>query len=163
MKTTILAAAFCLAAGAAHAQDKKKTDEPGAVLKEVDQRLKAQGDEILRAVQKMLDDRLGKAAKPEPRKEPPKKEAPEARGDEREKLLREVDKRLKAQRDELIRAVEKLLDARLGKEDYRPGKKGPGTHAQDLPPGLARKFALQRGKPGPGDKRGKKKGEKDDE
>jgi hypothetical protein len=104
----------------------------------------------------------------------PKKE------DQQDQLLREVDKRLKTQKDDILRAVEKLLDDRLGKGPQKHEEKG-GPGKRQLPPGLA----MQRRHPAPGlakkremekpgkkpgmqkhkklDERGKKKGKQDED
>jgi hypothetical protein len=70
MKILAGAAAFLLAAGAAWAQDKGKPGKDrspdqlrqAGVLKEVEKLLDKQRDEILAAVRRMLDERLGKAS-----------------------------------------------------------------------------------------------------
>lgn len=191
IKTAFAVAALLLAASGAYAQDKgkpKKEQEQDPVLKEVDKRLKAQGDDLLRAVEKLLDDRLGKSQKGDEKKEMPrKKEMVEKQDEDRNSVLKEVDRRLKAQREELLRGVEKLLDARLGKgaqkyeEKGGPGKKGyegfgrgegqlpPGLAMQrgHLPPGLAKRFAQSRNpkmeEKKKYEERGKKKGKEDDD
>jgi hypothetical protein len=155
MKTLCSILALFVAGGAASAQDKPKPrKEDDSVQKEVDKRLKAQSDEILRAVEKLLDERLGRSPKPEP-KETPKKGMDPSQGGDHEKTLKEVDKRLKAQRDEILRAVGKMLDERMGKGKMppenkpEPGKKGyegRGPFQGGLPPGLA----MQRGHLPPG-------------
>ena len=163
-KTALMVAALCLSASGAYAQDKgkpKKDQDQDPVLKEMDKRMKAQGDELLRAVEKLLDERLGKAQKGEEKKEAPRKKEMDEKKDDGASVLKEVDRRLKAQREEILRGVEKLLDTRLGKgsrmyeEKGGPGKKeregygrGPGQFPPGLamqrghlPPGLAKKFA----------------------
>lgn len=181
MKSTLAVLALCLAGGAVYAQDKgkpkKPADEGSDVLKDVDKRLKAQADEILRAVQKMLEDRLGKSRAAEEKKETPKKKEVEAKPtvDDKASVLKEVDKRLKAQRESILAAVARMLDERLGKgrrayeEKGAPGRKAPamqGKYAEHLPPGQAKRRMAERhdekhGKmPG---KDGKKKRGKDDD
>jgi len=191
MKMVLAMAALCLAASGADAQDKgkpKKEQDQDPVLKEVDKRLKAQGDDLLRAVEKLLDDRLGKAQKGDEKKEAPRKKEMDERKDDGASVLKEVDRRLRAHAEEILRGVEKLLDARLGKgprmdeEKGGPGKKkgndgygrGPGNlppglamQQGHLPPGLAKRFA-QGKNPKMEDKkkyeeRGKKKGKEDDD
>ncbi len=177
IKTVLMVAALSLAASGAYAQDKPKPGKPqdvDPVLKEVDRRMKAQGDDLLRAVEKLLDERLGKAPKAE---EKEKKKEMAGKKEEGASVLQEVDRRLKAQREEILRGVEKLLDARLGKgarpaerkgnEGYGrgPGSLPPGPAMQrgHLPPGLAKRFGPGRNPKPEAKKKGKGKGKEEDD
>jgi hypothetical protein len=136
-KLILATAALCLAAVSASAQDKskpKKDEGPqDSVLKEVDKRMKAQGEELLRAVENLLDARLGKPERsPDRREAAPRAGQEERKGDGRAPVLKEVDRRLRAQKEEVLKGVERLLEARLGKGP----KSEPGRSRDRLPPGL---------------------------
>jgi hypothetical protein len=79
---------------------------------------------------------------------------PSKKGDsELSTVLRELDKRLKAQRDEILKAVERMLDERLGRDREWPREQAKGGQKKHP----ARKHPGKRGK------KGKKPGDRDDD